>query len=75
MVIVQFHGRLVRQNRAYVVDSVGLGITCLLSMRFNRGLNKVNREDMWPGNGQGRRIRRWQSADIKKETPGERAHF
>ena len=28
MVIVQFHGRLVRQHRACVVDSLGLGITC-----------------------------------------------
>ena len=30
MVIVQFHGRLVRQYRACVVDSLGLGITCLV---------------------------------------------
>ena len=30
MVIVQFHGRLVRQYRACVVDSLGLGITCVL---------------------------------------------
>ena len=29
MVIVQFHGRLVRQYRACVVDSLGLGITCV----------------------------------------------
>ena len=28
MVIVQFHGHLVRQYRACVVDSLGLGITC-----------------------------------------------
>ena len=30
MVIVQFGGRLVRQCRACVVDSLGLGITCVL---------------------------------------------
>ena len=30
MVIVQFRVRLVRQYRACVVDSLGLGITCLL---------------------------------------------
>ena len=30
MVIVQFHGRLVRQYTACVVDSLGLGITCVL---------------------------------------------
>ena len=30
MVIVQFRGRLVRQYRACVVDSLGLGITCLI---------------------------------------------
>ena len=29
-VIVQFRGRLVRQYRACVVDSLGLGITCYL---------------------------------------------
>ena len=29
-VIVQFRGRLVQQYRACVVDSVGLGITCVL---------------------------------------------
>ena len=29
MVIVQFRGRLVRQYRACVVDSLGLGITCV----------------------------------------------
>ena len=29
-VIVQFCGRLVRQYRACVVDSLGLGITCVL---------------------------------------------
>ena len=29
MVIVQFRGHLVRQYRAYVVDSLELGITCL----------------------------------------------
>ena len=32
MVIVQFRGRLVRQYRACVVDSLGLGITCHSSM-------------------------------------------
>ena len=30
MVIVQFHGCLVRQYRACVVDSLGLGVTCVL---------------------------------------------
>ena len=30
VVIVQFRGRLVRQYRACVVDSLGLGITCVL---------------------------------------------
>ena len=30
VVIVQFHGHLVRQYRACVVDSLGLGITCVL---------------------------------------------
>ena len=30
MVIVQFRGRLVRQYRACVVDSLGLGIACVL---------------------------------------------
>ena len=30
MVIVQFRGRLVRQYRVCVVDSLGLGITCVL---------------------------------------------
>ena len=30
MVIVQFHGRFVRQYRACVIDSLGLGITCAL---------------------------------------------
>ena len=30
MVIVQFRGRLVRQYRACVIDSLGLGITCVL---------------------------------------------
>ena len=34
MVIVQFQGRLVRQYRACVVDSLGLGITCLISMYY-----------------------------------------
>ena len=29
-VILQFRGRLVRQYRACVVDSLGLGITCVL---------------------------------------------
>ena len=29
MVIVQFCGHLVRQYRACVVDSLGLGITCI----------------------------------------------
>ena len=30
MVIVQFRGGLVRQYRACVIDSIGLGITCVL---------------------------------------------
>ena len=30
MVIVQFRGRLMRQYRACVIDSLGLGITCVL---------------------------------------------
>ena len=30
MVIVQFRGRLVRQYGACVVDSLGMGITCLV---------------------------------------------
>ena len=34
MVIVQFRGRLVRQYRACVVDSLGLGITCLISLYY-----------------------------------------
>ena len=34
MVIVQFHGRLVRQYRACVVDSLRLGITCLMSLYY-----------------------------------------
>ena len=32
MVIVQFGGRLVRQYRACVVDSLGLGITCHITV-------------------------------------------
>ena len=32
MVIVQFGGRLVRQYRACVIDSLGLGITRLISL-------------------------------------------
>ena len=31
MVIVQFRGHLVRQYRACVIDSLGLGITCVLN--------------------------------------------
>ena len=34
MVIVQFHGRLVRQYRACVVESLRLGITCLISLYY-----------------------------------------
>ena len=34
MVIVQFRGHLVRQYRACVVDSLGLGITCLISLYY-----------------------------------------
>ena len=32
MVIVQFHGRFVRQYRALVIDSLWLGIMCLISL-------------------------------------------
>ena len=32
MVIVQFRGHLVRQYRACVADSLGLGITCVISL-------------------------------------------
>ena len=31
---MQFRGRLVRQYRACVVDSLGLGITCLISLYY-----------------------------------------
>ena len=34
MVIMQFRGRLVRQYKACVVDSLGLGITCLISLYY-----------------------------------------
>ena len=34
MVIVQFRGRLVQQYRACVVDSLGLGITRLISLYY-----------------------------------------
>ena len=34
MEIVQFRGRLVQQHKACVVDSRGLGITCLISMYY-----------------------------------------
>ena len=34
MVIVQFHGRLVRQYMAWVNDSLGLGITCHISLYY-----------------------------------------
>ena len=34
MVIMQFRGRLVRQYRACVFDSLGLGITCLISLYY-----------------------------------------
>ena len=44
MVIVQFRGRLVRQYRACVVDSLGLGITCVLyhSTMHTRHLDLVS---------------------------------
>ena len=32
MVIVQFCGRLVQQNRACVIDCLGLDTTCLVSL-------------------------------------------
>ena len=34
MVIAQFRDRLVQQYRAWVVDSLGLGITCLISLYY-----------------------------------------
>ena len=34
MEIVQFRGRLVRQYRACVVDSLGMGIACLISLYY-----------------------------------------
>ena len=34
MMIVQFRGHLVRQYRACFVDSLGLGITCLISLYY-----------------------------------------
>ena len=34
MVIMQFRGRLVRHYRACVVDSLGLGITCVISLYY-----------------------------------------
>ena len=34
LVIVEFRGRLLRQYRACVVDSLGLGITCLISLYY-----------------------------------------
>ena len=34
MVIVQFCGCLVQQCRACVIDSLGLGITCLISLYY-----------------------------------------
>ena len=34
MVIVQFHGHLVLQYRACVIDSLRLGITCLVSLYY-----------------------------------------
>ena len=36
MVIVQFRGRLVRQYRACVVDSLGLGITSYITILCTR---------------------------------------
>ena len=44
MVIVQFRGRLVQQYRACVVDSLGLGITCVLyhSTRCTRNPDLVS---------------------------------
>ena len=35
MVIVQFCGHLVRQYRACVVESLGLGITCVLYITYS----------------------------------------
>ena len=46
MVIVQFRGRLVRQYRACVVDSLGLGITCAVppTIRISYGIALENME-------------------------------
>ena len=38
MVIVQFRGRLVRQYRACVVDSLGLEITCHITVLCVQGI-------------------------------------
>ena len=38
MVIVQFRGRLVRQYRACVIDSLGLEITCQLDVKYGTNL-------------------------------------
>ena len=38
MVIVQFHGRLVRQYRTCVVNSLGLGITCHITVLCVQGI-------------------------------------
>ena len=38
MVIVQFRGRLVRQYRACVVDSLGLGITSYITVLSVQGI-------------------------------------
>ena len=34
MVIVQFRGHLMGQCRACVIDSLGLGITCIISLYY-----------------------------------------
>ena len=39
MVIVQFRGHLVRQYRACVIDSHGLGITCLIYVLYVQGIS------------------------------------
>ena len=39
MVIVQFRGRLVRQYRACVVDSLELGITCVFTVLCVQGIS------------------------------------
>ena len=41
MVIVQFRGHLVQQYRASVIDSLGLGITCFISLYYVYAFNRL----------------------------------